>query len=117
MVERPIKKSERLARAATEGEIAATQPSESQEPRSDRGRDRKGGKGKGRGKGDRREDAKPPINPALMRGPKPTKPKEVVEEPVVEAPVEVGEGEEATTDTAVLNEAATEPIETELPVA
>lgn len=88
MVERPIKKSERLAKAESAEETGASSlPSseERRESRPARGRDKggkgKGGKGKGKGRG---EDEKPQaINPALMRGPKPAKsqpPKEEVPE-------------------------------------
>ncbi len=52
---------------------------------NDRGtdRDRDRGRGKGRGKGNQREESRPSnVNPALMRGPKPTKPKPpVLQEP------------------------------------
>src|ERR671932_531688 len=49
----------------------------------DRDRDKDRGRGKGRGKGNQREESRPSnVNPALMRGPKPTKPKPpVVKEP------------------------------------
>ncbi len=50
---------------------------------TDRDRDRDRGRGKGRGKGNQREESRPSnVNPALMRGPKPTKPKPpVLQEP------------------------------------
>lgn len=78
MVERPIKKSERLAKAeSAEGQEASSLPSseERREVRPARGRD-KGSKGKGRGKDKGRgEEEKPQaVNPALMRGPRPAKP-------------------------------------------
>jgi hypothetical protein len=113
MVERPIKKSERLAKAATEGESVAAQPSERRENRSDR---RKGDKGKG--KGGREETARPPANPALMRGPKPEKPKpepEVPPEPEVTAETEAEET--ATEATEAIADAPTETQATEEPVA
>ncbi len=77
MVERPVKKSERLAKAAAAGEDISAQPSERSDERSER---RKGGKGKGKG-GSRQEAPKPPVNPALMRGPKPVKAQPQPEEP------------------------------------
>jgi hypothetical protein len=69
MVERPIKKSERTT----------SDPESSSEPRTER-RDRKKGKSDG-GRGERHE--KPPANPALMRGPRPSKAKPILEESVV----------------------------------
>ncbi|NER81043.1 MAG: hypothetical protein F6K42_16040 [Leptolyngbya sp. SIO1D8] len=83
MVERPIKKSERVARDNSEGK-------RDQEGRGGDRRERSGGKGRkgGRGKGRRdREEKKPAIPPALMRGPKP-KPKVEVPEPEPEIPEE-----------------------------
>ena len=109
MVERPIKKSERLAKAAAEGESADVQPSGQREDRRpSRGKDRKG---KGKGK-DRKEDFKPPVNPALMRGPKPVK---VVEAPPVEEPPageeESVEATESTESTTVEEPGADAPVE------
>jgi hypothetical protein len=88
MVERPIKKSERQAKAdPIVGGDAPTQASEerARPTRDNSNRDKE--RGKGRGKRDDRDEAKPPANMALMRGPKPVKPKpepepqpEVVEE-------------------------------------
>lgn len=99
MAERPIKKSERqssngveerleAAPASSEGNVDAEPPSQ----RRDRSPN-KSTRSKGKGKDKRREkEAAPPINPALMRGPKPTRPK-----PPVVKTVEAGE-EEATPD-------------------
>jgi hypothetical protein len=57
MVERPIKRSERAERS-------------DEEKRNDRpNKEKKGGRGKGRGD---REERKPRVSPALMRGPKPS---------------------------------------------
>lgn len=123
MVDRPIKKSDR--EAAQKADPAAAQSAEPQsaEPRSvpapvkkadrkDGGPSEKGsddreskgrskGRGKGRGRG--KDDApKAPMNPALMRGPKPTKKiePEEPEEPEEETPTEeaVAEAGEGTTD-------------------
>ncbi|MBL1177462.1 hypothetical protein [Pantanalinema sp. GBBB05] len=96
MVERPIKKSERLAKAeSAEATGASSLPSseERRETRPARGRDKggkgKGGKGKGKGRG---EDEKPQaINPALMRGPKPAKPQPPKEEVAPEVTEETSE--------------------------
>jgi hypothetical protein len=94
MVERPIKKSERLANAAAGDTDSATQepvvaqPSERDGQRPEH---RKPGKGKGKG-GSRKDDApKQGVNPALMRGPKPAKPKPVMEEVTSETEMEAGE--------------------------
>ncbi|MEL6939389.1 MAG: hypothetical protein AAFO84_09370, partial [Cyanobacteria bacterium J06598_1] len=77
--------------------------------RDDRGRGGKGrGKGRGRGKGDA---PKTPTNPALMRGPKPTKKVEAPEEPEVEETAEATEATaegEATTPEASTETAAAE---------
>ncbi len=106
MVERPIKKSERQTvaepsdvteevREAEPSLIEGSQdsviesPKERDTPRPFRGKD----KTKGKGKGNKPEDDRSrPANPALMRGPRPTKPKlpvtkpqEVTEDSVTEA--------------------------------
>ncbi len=83
MVERPIKKSERLAKAASgESESSEAVREPRSEPRSkDRGRGKGGKKGGRKGK---EEEPKQAVNPALMRGPRPVKPKPVVEEPPIE---------------------------------
>jgi hypothetical protein len=118
MVERPIKKSERLANAEAGESTPEVSKPESSKPRPGKKDDR--GKGKGKGKGDR-EDRKPPANPALMRGPKPTPPKpveeappepEIVAEEVVEAPAEpevvAEEAVEAPAEPEVVAEEAVE---------
>lgn len=90
MVERPIKRSERLEKAAAGDSDSATQPSVVQPSGQGEKRPepRKGGKGKGKG-GSRKEEApRQAVNPALMRGPKPTKPKPVVEAVLPETEVE-----------------------------
>ena len=117
MVERPIKKSEREAMAAAShsseegleaqpGTIEDIHDSNSESsvnqdvPRPRPVKDRSKGKGKGRGEQkDQQSGRQPPMNPALMRGPKPTKPKA----PVIQANVD-----EATEE----SEAVGEPEET-----
>ncbi|MBW4552353.1 MAG: hypothetical protein KME35_14775 [Aphanocapsa sp. GSE-SYN-MK-11-07L] len=69
MVERPIKRSEQTPSALSQDPEAASGQ------RNDR-RDRKKGKGDRKG-----EQEKPPVNLALMRGPRPRPEKPVVEEP------------------------------------
>jgi hypothetical protein len=87
MVERPIKRSERQAKG--ESEQATAKPASGG---FERGGDRPGGRRRDRKGGkDRDRDAapKPPANPALARGPKPSPKAEVaVEEAVAEAPTE-----------------------------
>ena len=112
MVERPIKKSERPAIAESQGGAEGAEStgnrgrdnSRSEERggnRSSRGKGDKGDK-KRRGKRDQEQEERPPVNPALMRGPKPVqiKPLAVTEEAPVEA--------EADEEPAVESEAAAE---------
>ncbi|MEA5486246.1 MULTISPECIES: hypothetical protein [Pseudanabaena] len=81
MVERPIKKADRqLKPETTETTPSARQSDDSDKKRS--GRD--GGKGKRDKRGGRDEEVKAPVNLALVRGPKPTKPQPVVEEVIAE---------------------------------
>lgn len=82
MVERPIKKSERQAQANTDNNVEkldSTPPVESNPKSSKPDRNRSSGKGK---KGSFADENKPPVNPALMRGPKPVKPPVKVEKEV-----------------------------------
>ena len=105
MVERPIKKSERqtVAPKSDAGEEvkgngrSTEERLDSKPSRSFQKKDRKKGRGKGK-----QEDSRPSsVNPALVRGPKPQKPKPVVLE---ETPDTTGEDsvtestEEATTE-------------------
>jgi hypothetical protein len=86
MVERPIKKSERQAKT-DESSSGGDRPTSEASPREsgtarptrdkDRGKDR--GKGKGK-KGSREEEPRQAVNPALVRGPRPTRPQPPVEE-------------------------------------
>lgn len=98
MVERPIKKSERLAANANNLGAAPDQPStheagDADQPSSQKpsitppivGKDKKKAKGRERQKDE--QSSKPPVNLALMRGPKPTKPKP----PVTKAPEAVSD--------------------------
>ncbi len=81
MVERPIKKADRQLNP----EIKETTPSARQSDDSDKKRSsRDGGKGKRDKRGGRDEEVKAPVNLALVRGPKPTKPQPVVEEVIAE---------------------------------
>jgi hypothetical protein len=134
MVERPIKKSERLANEAANGgeelireaagdsEQVGSRPSRSPRPVSksnrdrdnnrdtergnDRGNDRDKRRGKGGRKGGKSEDIKPPVNLALMRGPKPTQPKPPVVEEVPEVAEDVNdEATEADTESPSEGEA------------
>jgi hypothetical protein len=122
MVERPIKKSERQAKANLEAnsEHASTVSEEhtvvSEEHtvrpvRKDKDRSSDQGEERGRSKGKRGKDksrwdtdGKPPVNPALMRGPKPVKAKSEPE-PEPELPVE---------STAIESEMPVESITSEL---
>ena len=95
MVDKPILKKDR--------------PPEDKEskPSVDKDRARGRGKGKGKGKGRRNKDErdkKPPVNPALMRGPKPTQKVEPEPEPEVN---EEGVAEEIAAE-AVEAEASTD---------
>ncbi|PSB25332.1 hypothetical protein [Stenomitos frigidus] len=123
MVERPIKKSERQAKP--EGESSETvakalptrnveRPTLSKDKEkktevaapSREGDRREGDRGKGRGKGKGRdEEPRQVMNPALLRGPKPTKPKPEPEVPEVE---EVEEVLLDVTEAVIAEEAATE---------
>ncbi|MBW4442482.1 MAG: hypothetical protein KME10_14860 [Plectolyngbya sp. WJT66-NPBG17] len=122
MVERPIKKSERQASEASDATSASpqTQPSTSESegsaalpdgikpsssprpvkkgdaprsdmPRSEEKRGKRNDRGNDRGRKSEKSDA-PPINPALMRGPKP--PKASAATPEVETPSEESESSE-----------------------
>ncbi len=79
MVERPIKKSERQSQANTDTNsenLDSIPPVESKPKTSKPDGNRSSGKGK---KGSFADENKPPVNPALMRGPKPVKPPAKVE--------------------------------------
>lgn len=75
MVERPIKKSERQAKAGTESDLEnsdSVPPIESNRKSLKQNDERSKGKGKIASFGD---ESRQPGNPALARGPKPVKPK------------------------------------------
>ncbi len=109
MVERPIKKSERqaMAESSTAEEVVETQPTfegvqpseerEKPRPRLDKDKGKGKDKDKDRGRGGKPKDdreSKSPTNLALMRGPKPTKPKPPV---VQEDQEETAENSDETT--------------------
>ncbi len=90
MVERPIKKADRQPKP----EDGESTPSAKRFDDSDKKRPNRDGGGDKRGKrSGRDEEIKQPVNLALVRGPKPTKPQpEVIEEEVIaEVAVEVTE--------------------------
>lgn len=110
---KPIKKGDR-----TDG---GSKASDSQGDRNDRDR---GSKGRGKGRGRGKDDApKAPMNPALMRGPKPTKKVDEVEEVAAEETVveettaETLDSETATPETAASEAVAPEAAEETAPVA
>ncbi|BAY09973.1 hypothetical protein [Calothrix sp. NIES-2098] len=74
MVERPIKKSDRQPQANTDTDenLDSVLPTESNPQGSKPSRNRSSGKGK---KGSFRDESKQQVSPALVRGPKPVKPK------------------------------------------
>jgi hypothetical protein len=83
MVERPIKKADRQPTPEGGENTSARQSDDSDKKRSSRD-SRDGGKGKREKRGGRDEEVKAPVNLALVRGPKPTKPQPVVEEVIAE---------------------------------
>ncbi len=94
MVERPIKKADRQSKPEGNENTDAKRSDDSDKKRS--GRD--GGKGKREKRGGRDEEVKAPVNLALVRGPKPSKPEPVVEEVIAEegtTPEETAATEEA----------------------
>jgi len=96
MVERPIKKADRQPNSeATESTPKAQKFDDSDNKRSNRGggdKDKRGGK-----RGSRDEEIKQPVNLALVRGPKPTKPQPIVEEVIAEVSDEASEAPEEST--------------------
>jgi hypothetical protein len=90
MVERPIKKSERVGRDDEPKQSDRKDQGDTSAPRRDH--KEKGGRGKGRGD---REERKPDIPLALVRGPKPKPPKKEEPQP------EVAETNEATIEEAI----------------
>ncbi|MGF1497977.1 MAG: hypothetical protein ACFB8W_14315 [Elainellaceae cyanobacterium] len=104
MAERPIKKSERMAAAQSgEGEAVSQEKQDREFNPPAKGKAKKKG-GKGR---DRQRDDKPstPVNPALMRGPKPVQaPPPKAEEAATEASAEA----ESAADEPAADEANSE---------
>ena len=99
MVERPIKKADRQPNSeAVESAPKAQKFDDSDNKRSTRGGGDRDKRDKRDKRGSRDEEVKPPVNLALVRGPKPTKPKPVVEEVITETAeaVEAGTSEETT---------------------
>ena len=80
MVERPIKKADRQSKPEGNENTDAKRADDSDKKRFSRD----GGKGKRDKRGGRDEEVKAPVNLALIRGPKPSKPQPVVEEVVAE---------------------------------
>ncbi|MEH2079690.1 MAG: hypothetical protein V7K89_06660 [Nostoc sp.] len=82
MVERPIKKSERQSQGSTDSNSEnsdSVTPIESNPKSSKPSRDANGGlrlrsSDKGKKASSSRDESRPPVNPALARGPKPVKP-------------------------------------------
>ena len=114
MVERPIKRSERQTVAdaepskvieevleteptAIEGSLDVTPPPKERNiPRPSRGKDTT----KGKGKGNQQEESRSsPMSAALMRGPKPTKPKPPVVKKTESETADDEAGDEADQDT------------------
>ena len=99
MVERPIKKADRQPKP----EDGESTPSAKRFDDSDKKRSNRDGGDKRGKRGGRDEEIKQPVNLALVRGPKPTKPQPevVAEEVIAEASAEINEESE----TEVTNEA------------
>jgi hypothetical protein len=107
MVERPIKKSERQADAPSS---KSDRPTEERLDSTPRRAFQKTDRAKGRGKGNQ-EDSRPSnVNPALVRGKKPTKPKPPVLEETPEPTAEdaVTENSPETTAEPTTEDAVTE---------
>jgi hypothetical protein len=98
VVERPIKKSERPQKSEDGAQQSVNQTGN----RRGKGKGRRGG----RGRDDR--DRKPAVPPALMRGPKPQKPKFEEEETSVESNTEDDASEAAVENAEDVNTATEE---------
>ena len=100
-VPRPVKKGDRKDSGEGGGEQKDPTQGHWTDDMDSRGKGgRKGGKGKGRGKGRGGDARKGPMNPALMRGPRPT------------AKVEEPETEEVVTEETAADVAADASVET-----
>jgi hypothetical protein len=96
MVERPIKKADRQPNSeATESAPKAKKFDGSDKNSSTRNGGDSDRKGKRDKRGGRDEEVKAPVNLALVRGPKPTKPQPIVEEVVAEV-TEESDSEQST---------------------
>ena len=85
MVEKPIKKADRVNPPAESGGDAAPRADRSNDDRGNRGPSKGGRDGsRGRGRDGDRDDRPAAVNPVFARGPKPPKKTEVVEVPVEE---------------------------------
>ena len=113
-IPKPIKKADRKDTGEAGGASEQQDPTQGHWTDSMDGRGKGGRKGKGKGRGRGKSDArKAPMNPALMRGPRPTA---KVEEPEPEeTPVE--EVTEATAETATEETAAPAEETAETPAA
>ncbi len=108
MVEKPIKKADRVNPPAESGGSEAPSRDRGNDDRGNRGPSkggRDGGRdgGRGRGRDGDRDDKPAAVNPVFARGPKPPKKTEVVEAPVEEV---AEEGAEAATEAAAPEAAA-----------
>ncbi len=95
MVERPIKKADRQPNSEATESTPKAQKFDDDNKRSNRGggdKDKRGSK-----RGSRDEEVKQPVNLALVRGPKPTKPQPIVEEVIAEVSDEASETPEEST--------------------
>ena len=105
MVERPIKKSERQAASPSSdvGEQPKRKERPIEEPLDSKSREsfQRKDRSKGRGKRHQQDSGTTPVNPALMRGPKPTKPKPPVLLETQEPAIEDEPASTPTTSTAV----------------
>jgi hypothetical protein len=109
MVEKPIKKADRVNPPAESGGGEAPRSDRSNDDRGNRGPSKGGRDGGGRGRGRDDRDEKPAaVNPVFARGPKPPKKTEVVEAPVEEVTEAAVEATEAVATEEAAPEAAAE---------
>lgn len=93
MVERPIKKGDR--QPTPEGNENTNTGAKRSDTSDKKRSSSEGGKGKRDKRGGRDEEVKAPVNLALVRGPKPSKPQPVVEEVIAEESAVAEESTEA----------------------
>jgi hypothetical protein len=94
MVERPIKKADRQPNSEAKDSAPSPQRFDDSDKKRSTGGGNSGGGNSGGGSRDKRdkrggsrdEETKQPVNLALVRGPKPTKPQPIVEEVISEEP-------------------------------